>query len=106
MNSHWNESWIIFAMALVSTRFDSWIRVRVFGSTRDQLWVKLGQTQSKLLKISEKLRFEVKCEKCHFVRVRTMFDFWLNLGLTRDIFVILEEKVILGTSVPEQATSF
>ena len=35
-----------------------------------------------------------------------MFDFWLNLGLTRDIFVILEEKVILGTSVPEQATSF
>ena len=28
-----------------------------------------------------------------------MFDFWLNLGLTRGIFVILAKKVTLGNSL-------
>ena len=63
MNSRWNENSIIFTMALVSTRSGSRIKIRVFGPTRDWLHVKLGQS---LLKISEKLRFEVKLWKMLF----------------------------------------
>ena len=37
MNSHWNENLIIFAMALVSTHSNSWIKIRVFGPTRGVL---------------------------------------------------------------------
>ena len=44
LNSRWNENLIIFVMALVSTRSNSRIKIRVFGPTRDRLWVKLGQS--------------------------------------------------------------
>jgi len=53
-------------MALVSTRSDKWIKIRVFRLTLGRLQVKLGQTQSKLLKISEKLGFDVKLWKTLF----------------------------------------
>ena len=60
-----------------------------------------GQIWSKLLKISEKLRFEVKLWKMLFCEG---FDFiWpsVNLRLTRGILVILAEKCTLGTLVSE-----
>ena len=44
---------IIFAMALVSTSSDGQIKIRVFGPPR-------VNSRSKLLKIFEKLGFEVK----------------------------------------------
>jgi len=43
MNSRWNENLIIFTMALVLTRSDNQIEIRVFGPTQDRLQVKLGQ---------------------------------------------------------------
>ena len=60
MNSRWNDNSIKFAMALVLTHSDCRIKNRVFGPTPGRLRVKLGQTKSKLLKISNKLEFEVK----------------------------------------------
>ena len=43
MNSHWNKNLIIFKMALVLTRSDGHIKIRVFRLTRDCLRVKLGR---------------------------------------------------------------
>ena len=44
LNSFWNKNWIIFIMAVVSTRFGRRIKIKVFGPTQDQLQVKLGQS--------------------------------------------------------------
>ena len=43
MNSHWNKNLIIFKMALVLTRSDGHIKIRVFRLTQDCLRVKLGR---------------------------------------------------------------
>ena len=40
----WNVNLKIFAMALVLTCFDSRVKIKVFGPTRDRLWIKLGQS--------------------------------------------------------------
>ena len=60
MNSHWNDNLIIFAMALVSTCFDHRIKIRISGSHREST---IGQTWSKLLKISEELGLGILVEK-------------------------------------------
>ena len=57
MNSRWTENLIIFAMALVSTRFDNQIKIRVSRACRE---LTLGQTWSKLPNISEELGFDIK----------------------------------------------
>ena len=92
MNSRWNENLIIFAMVLVSTRFDSWIKIRVFGPTRDRLQVKL---------VKKLWKAQVWCKtmkKCCYVRILTLFDLWLNLGLTRGIFGHFSWKSHFGCS--------
>ena len=58
-------------MALVLTRFDSRIKIRVFGPTLDQLLVKLGQSGKKYPWSSGLMQ---NYEKCCFVRVLTSFD--------------------------------
>ena len=87
MNSCWNENLIIFAMALISTRFHSWIKIRIFGPTRDRLWVKLVQSCHKSPRSSG------------FVRVLTSFDLWSNLRLTMGI---LAKRDISGAPVSER----
>ena len=57
MNSYWIENLIIFVMTLVLTHFDNQIKIRVsracWESTSSQTW-------SKLPKISEELKFDIK----------------------------------------------
>ena len=60
-----------------SNPFDSWIKIRVYGPTRDQLWVKLGQSGQKSPRSSGLVKNH---EKCCFVRMLTSFDLWSTLG--------------------------
>ena len=53
MNSFWTENLIIFVMALVSTRSDDRIKIRVFG---DHSRSTLSQTRSNLVKVAKNLR--------------------------------------------------
>jgi len=56
MNSCCNENLIIFAMALVSTCSDSWIKIRVLGPPR----VNSGSNLVKVAKNSKELEFDIK----------------------------------------------
>ena len=67
--------------------------------------VDFGSNLVKVVKISEKLGFDVKLQKMLFVRVLTSFDLRSNLGLTRGILVILAERGTSGTSMLEQFAS-
>ena len=67
--------------------------------------VDFGSNLVKVVKISEKLGFEVKLQKMLFMRVLTSFDLRSNLGLTRGILVILVERGTSGASMLEQFAS-
>ena len=77
MNSRWNENLIIFAMALVSTHSVSRIKIRAFGSTRDQLRIKLGKSCQKSPKSSSLMKNH---ENCCFLRILTLFDIQSTVG--------------------------
>ena len=99
MNSHWIENLIFFAMALVSTCFDVWIKIRVYGA---HLELTPSQTWSKLLKISKELGFDIKPRKMLFCED---FDHvWpsINLELNKGILVILGEKDTLSAPISER----
>ena len=53
MSSRWNKNLIIFAVALGSTCFDGWIKIRVFGAHQE---LTLDQTWSSLVKVAKNLR--------------------------------------------------
>ena len=61
---------------------------------RGQLRVKLGQTRSKLPKISKKLRFDVKLWKVMFCEGFDLVWPSVNLRLAKGISVILAKKVL------------
>ena len=67
--------------------------------------VDFGSNLVKVVKISEKLGFDVKLQKMLFVRVLTSFDLRSNLGLTKGILVILAERGTSGASMLEQFAS-
>ena len=99
MSSCWNENLINFTMELGSTRFDGHIKIRGFRAHQEST---LGQTWSKLPKIFEKLRFDVKLWKVIFWR--DFYLVWLsdNLGLTMSVLVILAERGTLSALVSER----
>ena len=90
---------IIFTMTLVSTYFDSRIKIRVFRVRQEST---PGQTWSKFPKISEKLEFDLKPLKKKFCEDFDLVRLSVNPGLTMAILVILAERGTLSAPVSEQ----
>ena len=85
MNSHWKRNLIIFVMTLVPTNFGNRIKIRFLG----RFWESnSGQTWSKLTKIFDNLRFDVKTWKMLFWDGFDQFLPLVNPGLTKGILVI------------------
>ena len=98
MNSRWNDNLIIFAMEVVSTHFDDWVKIRVFRPHRESTPC---QTWSKLPKIFMELGFDIKLWKMLFCENFNLVCPLVNLRLTRGILVILAEKGTLGAPMSE-----
>ena len=96
MNSRWNENFIIFTMELVSTCFDDRIKIKASRAHEEST---LGQTWSKLLKISEKLGFDIKPWKMLFFEDIDLVWPLVNPGLTKGI---LAKKATLSTLMVER----
>ena len=86
-------------MALVSTCFDDRIKITVSRAHQEST---PSQTWSKLLKISEGLKFDIKPWKMLFCEDFDLIWPSVNPRLTRGIFVILAEKDTLSTSVSKR----
>ena len=99
MNSRWNENLIIFTMALVSTRSNCWIKIRVSRGHQEST---LGQTWSNLLKIFEEVGFDIKSWKMLFCEYFNIVWPLVNPGLTRGILVILAKKGTLSAPVSKR----
>ena len=93
MSSCWNDNLIIFAVTLVSTHFNRHIKIWVFGAHQES---SLGQTWSKLLKISEEIRFDIKPWKMLFCEDFDLVWPLVNPRLTMGILVILAGKGTLS----------
>ena len=62
MNSHWKENLIIFEMALVPTRFEGHIKIKVLVPSK----VNVGSNLVKVDKNLQGLQFDVKARKMLF----------------------------------------
>ena len=64
--------------------------------------IDFGSNLVKVVKISEKLKFDVKLWKMLFCEGFDLVWPWSNLRSTKGILVILTKKDILGALVPER----
>ena len=103
------DPWIVIGMWIWSSPWWHWFQpILIVGSKLGFLAppkIDFGSNLVKLGKSSQNyprsLILMQNYEKCCFVRVLTLLDLWLNLGLTRAILVILVEKGTSGAPVPK-----
>ena len=98
-NSCWKWNSIIFSMTSVPTHINNQVKIRFFGCSQVST---LGQSWSKLTKISDNLKFDIKTWRMLFWDDFDQFWPLVNPGMIRGILVNLTWKGILSAPMSKQ----